>query len=259
VTHLTPERLRSLLEGTLDDPQRGRLLAHLNQGCEACSRVLEHETDVDLLERLLLAEQAPAMALEPWERQAMFDGLEPAHSQAPPRGRRTLPLLFALAAALLLVVAVFGTREASWDGVKGDPLFSAAVLELRVVHGHMDGDRFELDGRVEQGQQLASNAALLFELESDRAGARYLFAAGADDQITWLAPVGSPALSPAGSSKVMDGEDWTALEVSDLVPPIRLVGVLAEEPLPLKDVLGAWRAGGSDHVRIAHLTVGVAP
>ncbi len=170
--------------------------------------------------------------------------------------------MLAMAAALALVVwTVVGQPPSDWDGVKGVESIAAAGLELRVVAGHTGAEGFVLDGRVLDGQQVPRAATLLFELETDRESVRYLWAVDADERVTWLAPsTGAvPRVHAAGRARVLDGDDWSALDLVDMVPPIRLIAALSAEPVPPADVLAAWRSGGADTLRFTQITVRVAP
>jgi hypothetical protein len=260
MTHLTPERLEALLDGSLPEPQRRALAAHLSDDCPQCAEVLAEGPGLDTLARLLEAESAPPEPLDAATRAAGWAALEAeadASDEASiprPSGRRWwrngLGAALALAAAVMLFVLFTGPQPPE-ESIKGPVATIPPEVHLRVVAGRAGPERFELDRRVVAGDQVDRGETLLFEVETDRRAARYLFAvdpgavAGVRAGITFLAPPDGEAagLEPAGRHRVAWDGEWVALDLDDAPNSLTLVVAASAAPLDPLDVVGGWLEG----------------
>jgi len=146
-----------------------------------------------------------------------------------------------MAAALL----VFIHDPQPYDGIKGD-LPAPPEVHLRVVAGRQSGTDFELTGRLADGDRVAQDLTLLFELETDRLGARYLFVVDGQGTGTQLAPPPGtlPEVEAAGSRRVEQDGSWVALDLGDMQGPLTLVAAASVLPLDADaDVMRPYEAG----------------
>jgi len=259
VTHLTPERLEALLDGSLPEPERRALVAHLSDGCARCEEVLGDGLDLDTLARLLEAESASPEPLDAATRAAGWAALEAevedTEMAASPRpsGRRWgagVGTVLALAAAVVLFVWFSGPEPSPETGVKGPVVAVAPEVHLRVVAGHVGTERFDLDRRVVAGDRVDRGATLLFEIETDQRAARYLFAVDprypADaGRVNVLTPPDGqiPPIEPAGRHRVAWRDGWVAYDLDDAPPEVTLVGAASAVPLDPMDVVSDWLEG----------------
>jgi hypothetical protein len=256
--HLDANVIDALLDGSLEPGRASALREHLAQPCEACQRALEdHGLELDTLLRLVEAEQALDESVEQpltgLERAALWRSVEddlprPREAQPSRRGWR-LPTLataaLALAAALVLFLRLPAPDQA-YDGVKGPEVEAPAApaLELRVVTGREQAGKVELGRRVAAGEILGRDELLLFDLETDRASARYLFVVDGEGVITPLAPAPgeTPALTPAGSARVASQGGWVVLDLVDMRGPLTIVGAASSLAVdPVREVQQPWR------------------
>ena len=282
MTHLTPDLLDALLDGSLEPGLAGQLRRHLEQPCDACLQVLrEHSIDVDGLLRLCEAQDAladgdpldGAAPLSLLERDALWHSVEgdlPVRDRRPvARPRWRVPaggavVLLAMAAAMLLF---FRTPHDPYQGVKGpgDPeaLPAAPSVELRVVTGREVEGKVELDRRVLDGERLARDLFLLFELEADRTAARYLFVVDGRGQATQLSPAPGrvPQLTAAGSERVGQDGNWVVLDLADMQGPLTLVGAAASIVAdPASEVVVPFQMGeGRGFVAYDSISVEIVP
>lgn len=288
--HLDPARLDALLEGLLPPEETRRLRAHLAVDCPTCAAALGDGPDLDLLARLLDAEAAPPspppadlwdrIAEEaPWAHPLAVVRRAPlapsplapspvvtspvatspvARSPIVRAARRWWPAL-ALAAAALLAVPFIPSGDPPLDGVKGPEI--APEVHLRAVVAASDGGALSPTGRVADGDHLDPRATLLFELETLRPSARYLFVVDAAGVTTWLSPTDgrAPAVEPAGRRRLGSAGAWVALDLSDLTAPITLVAAASPAPLdPRTGVLGPWLRNERPE-GVAFDTIGLTP
>ncbi len=254
--HLTPDTLEALLDGSLAAGPAAELRRHLEQDCPRCEALLEESgPELDTLLRLLEAQQGSdpeADGLSEEERAHSWASIEAglgAETRRPAtRPWWRLPSGAAVALAALAAVLLFFLRPppSGYLGVKGDGVPGAAAVTLRVVAGSQDGEGFQLRGRVRDGEQLGRELSLLFELETDRQAARYLFVLDGAGQVTQLAPApGTVAeVETAGSRRVGSESGWAVLDLDDMRGPLTLVGAASTLPMdPLIDMLRPWQAG----------------
>ena len=249
MSHLDPQRIAAILEGTLPPEEAAFLRQHLAAPCTRCEEALNNGPDLDTLLRLVEAEGAPPVRLP--DRDRSWQVVRAALPMG--RGHRAAWWVgAALAAALALIVLrpqVATPPDHLADGIKGATT-AMTTVQLRVIVGHEEGGRFALDSRLAGGEVVAHDQTLLFELETDRPAARYLFAVQSNGTVLLLAPPeGEPAtVSPAGRSKVEAGGQWVALDLADQRGPITLVAAASPSPLDLqREVIDPWLAG--DHPR----------
>ncbi len=274
--HLDATVIDAILDGSLEPDDARRIREHLAEPCERCEQALmEHSVDLDGLLRLCEAEvgldEPVEQPLSSLERAALWQSVQadmPAR-QVPlaPRSRWRLPaaggVVIAMAAALLL----FFQLPQPYDGVKGpgdgEVVPAPPRLELRVVIGRDVAGSIELDRRVQQGETLAKDAFLLFELEADRLAARYLFVVDAAGAVTQLAPAPDavPSLQPAGSQRVGAEGGWVVLDLADMQGAITVVAAAAALPVDAtSEVVRPWQAGEPrDWVAYDILKLEVAP
>ena len=275
--HLDPRVIDALLDGSLEPAEARALREHLAEPCEICQQALmEHNIDLDGLLRLVEADEAMdepvEVPLSPFERAALWQSVEgdvPARREAPrvrPRWHRpagAAVVVMAMAAALL----IFLRPPQPYDGIKGpgdgDASPAPPSLELRVVQGREVDGSVELERRVQQGETLAKDAFLLFELEADRLAARYLFVVDGAGVVTQLAPTSGavPALQPAGSQRVGGEDGWVVLDLADMQGPITVVAAAASLPVDAtSEVVRPWQAGEPrSWVAYDSLKLGVGP
>ncbi len=285
MTHLTPELLDALLDGSLEPNIAGELRRHLEQPCDACQQVLvEHNVDIDGLLRLCEAQDAladddaldGAAPLSVLERDAIWRSVEGDMPVRDPAGRPVssrpwwrLPagaavVVVAMAAAVLLFVQ---PPPDPTQGLKGagdaDTLPAAPTVELRVVTGREVDGKVELDRRVHDGERLARDLFLLFEIESDRLSARYLFVVDGAGKAVQLSPAPGrvPELEPPGSGRIGHDGSWVVLDLADMQGPLTLVGAasaLAADPGG--EVVAPFQAGqGCSWVAYDSIVVELAP
>lgn len=244
MSHIDAPTLELLLEGSLSKTQAQRALAHVAGGCEQCQALLERQgPDLDTLARLVEAEQA-APAAPPAD---LWSQVEAGLPQPQPvrRGPRLVAWGAALAIAAALILAVLprvGPDQPS--GIKGPGDVVAPSVQLRVVAGRLETGGFELERRVQQGEQVRREHTLLFELSTDQASARYLFVLDGQGQATLLAPTGTAGAQPAGPRRLEEDGQWVALTVDDMVGPLQLVALAGPAVAsPQDDLLTTWRQG----------------
>ncbi|MFH1469631.1 MAG: hypothetical protein ABIO70_34920 [Pseudomonadota bacterium] len=268
--HLDAERIAALLDGSLDPAEARALAGHLAEDCPTCGAAVEAGgLTLDTLLRLAEAAEATPVALEDEDRADLWRDIaaglpEPAAVPRRTPWRRPLgaavALLAVAAATLLFVLPNHGPGRIK--GVHdGDP--SPPEVSLRVVAGRAGADGFVLDHRVAAGEVLPRATTLLFELETDRIAARYLFVLDGEGRVTQLAPPPGavPTVEPAGSRRVGQGEDWVALGLDDMQGPLVLVAAASVVPLdPGAEIIGPWQAREPRAlVDYATLSVGLAP
>jgi hypothetical protein len=257
--HLDPGTIDAILDGSLDPAQARALREHLAQPCERCEAALtEHSLDLEGLLRLVEAHEAMdgpvEQPLSPLERAALWQSIEsdmPATGAAP-RRRPAWRLPAGAAVAVLAMAAallIFLRPPQPYDGIKGpgdgDTSPAPPSLELRVVLGREVDGTVELERRVQQGEVLARDAFLLFELEADRLAARYLFVVDAEGAVTQLAPAPGavPALQPAGSQRVGAEGGWVVLDLADMQGLITVVAAASSLPVDTtSEVVRPWQA-----------------
>jgi hypothetical protein len=268
--HLDPERIAALLDGSLDPTEAGALAAHLAKDCSTCAEAIEASgVSLDTLLRLAEAAEAGAVAPEAKEQADLWRDIAarlPGPAAVPHRAPWRRPLgaavaLLAVAAAVLLFVlppSGPGRVKGVHDGVPSPP-----EVGLRVVAGHAGAEGFALDHRVAAGEVLPRDATLLFEVETDRLAARYLFVVDGEGRATLLSPPPGavPEVEPAGSRRVSQGEDWVALGLHDMRGPLTLVAAASVLPLdPRAEIIGPWQAQAPRAlVDYATLRVEIAP
>jgi hypothetical protein len=172
-THLTEERYRGLVEGTLTPEEASALARHLDAPCQACEEFLAGRPDADALDGQVdraLAAAAPVPAAGRGTdlefrriQRAMTVRAVPGH----PRGRWVSPTYRASLAAAAIVAVLGGlwamevldrTRHPDWTGAKG--MSSAAVpVQLRFLV-----DRGEVIDKGLSGQEVSRDDRLRFEL-----------------------------------------------------------------------------------------------
>jgi len=238
VIHLDSDRIAAILDGSLPAAQARWLADHLAGECPVCERALQDGPNLDLLFRLLDAADAPPVAPAVSERQRIWAGVEVSLGA---RTRWRLPAAIGsllLAASVLLLIRVAPVSE---PGIKGAEE-AAPEVHLRVVAGRTGDGSMDLERRIADGDRLTADHLLLFELETDRSSARYLFAVDGTGRVDQLVPSpGKDALvEPPGRRRVADLEGWTALGLDDLQGPVRLVGAASTQPLPADEVIGGW-------------------
>ena len=191
------------------------------------------ELELDALARLVEAERAAPLAPPPDDAEAVWEAVRPR----PPR-RGLLAFAVALAAAVL--VWVWPAGEPAWDGVKGEEAPPAVTLE--VVAGHFDEGRFALDRRVRDGDTVAADATLIFELDVDAEAARHLVVVDGVGDVTVL--VSGAATEPAGPRRLARDGDWVAFALHDAVGPLTLLAAATREPADITAaVLEPWQRG----------------
>ena len=259
MTHLDRERIEALLDGSLD-PRSARALAdHLRAPCPDCERAAEeHGASLDLLSRLCEAAEAAPQALSDGEREAIWGGVAPAQPTRWRRPATAATALFALAAALLLFL-----RPPAPGGLEKGGEVVAPAVELRVVAGRVEDGRFAAERRLADGARVGGDATLIFELETDRLAARYLFALDGSGRALQLLPRPGavPAVEPAGGRQVWQGGDWVVLALDDLQGPLTLVSAASILPLdPQLEVLRPWQAEEPrERVGYATMTLELGP
>jgi len=225
VSHLTPEMLEALLDGSLPADRR---------------------------------EGAPPAAPEPAAERAMWGAVERA-LPAPRRRRGWAGGGLALAAAALLV-SLARAPQPPYDGVKGAG--APPGVTLRVVVGRDGPAGFEPGRRLVDGDAAGAGETLLFELECGAPAARYLFAIDGAGALTQLSPPeGAARVEPAGRAPVTWRGQWLALDLSDAASPLTLVAAASSEALdPEREVALPWRRGEPlDQVRYDSLRLGITP
>ncbi|MBW1879292.1 MAG: zf-HC2 domain-containing protein [Deltaproteobacteria bacterium] len=254
MTHLTPERLEALLDGSLPARERRALGAHLAGECQQCAEVLAEGPDLDTLARLLEAEAADPEPLDVAAGWAALEAALPdtkageAISHPRRRWRGGLGVALALAAAAALFVLFSGPEPSPEVGVKGVVATVAPEVHLRVVAGRAGAERFDLDRRVVSGDRVDRGETLLFEVETDRRAARYLFAVDPGvtmGGVTFLAPPDgeTTGLEPAGRHRVTWGGEWVALDLDDAPASLTVVCAASTAPLDPLDVVSGWLEG----------------
>lgn len=260
--HLTPDRLQALLEGTLPPDDAAALRPHLETDCPTCATALAEAPDLDVLLRLLEATGAPAEA--PRDREALWAGIDgrletaarpaTAPSRAPRGAQRGVVLRWGpvlvggvLAAGVLFAVLrptppVDPVRDPG--GLKGD-VPAPPTVSLAVLAGHLDDAGFQLEARLADGDRVDPSRTLLFEMNADKVGARYLFAVQGDGTVLQLFPPDGavPALEAPGPRRVGPEGRWVSLSLHDVPGPVTLVAAASALPLdPVEDVLRPWQA-----------------
>lgn len=191
------------------------------------------ELELDDLARLVEAERAAPVSPSPEEAEAVWEAVRP-------RPLRRGLLAFAVALAAAVLVWVWPASDPGWDGVKGEA--SAPMVALEVVAGHFEAQRFVLDGRVADGDAVAVDATLIFELDVDAEAARHLLVVDGAGSATVL--VAGEALEAAGPRRLVRDGDWVALALDDLAGPLTLLAAATREPAdPQEAVLEPWRRG----------------
>jgi hypothetical protein len=172
-THLTEERYRGLVEGTLAPEEARALASHLDAPCQACEEFLAGRPGTDALDghvdRALAAAAPVPVAARGNDvefrriQRAMTVRAVPAH----PLGRWVSPTYRASLAAAAIVAVLGGlwgmevldrTRHPDWTGEKG--MSSAAVpVQLRFLV-----DRGEAIDKGLSGQEVSRDDRLRFEL-----------------------------------------------------------------------------------------------
>ncbi len=249
MTHLSASLLDDLLEGRLSGAQAAALRSHLDAGpCQVCGPLLGGVPDLDVLARLLATHGAAPVS--PGDPDALWRGVA---ATLPRRKRRRAPWILALAAvaALLLVLR----PPPPEDGIKGLALASP-VVALRVAVGEPGPEGLAALERVGDGDAVPRDGTLIFDLDVDRPAARYLAVVDGQGRLWPLAPAAAPALEPAGSRRVRQGDGWVALGLADMVGPLTLLAGATEEPRPPDAVFEALRGDtcpqdvGCDRIRV---------
>ncbi len=276
MTHLDATVIDAILDGTIEPSAAAELRVHLAEPCEACQQALmEHSIELEGLLRLVEAADAVgepvAVSLSSLERAALWQSIEgdvPDRRAAPVRRSRwRVPAAGAVVIAMAAALVLFFRIPEPYDGVKGpgetETVPAPPALELRVVTGQQTDGSVQLGRRVGDGEVLAKDLFLLFELEADRLAARYLFVVDADGAVTQLAPAPDavPALQPAGSARVGTADGWVVLDLADMRGPVTIVAAAAALPVDTSgEVVHPWQAGEpKDFVAYDSLTLEVAP
>ncbi len=267
--HLQRSTLAALLDGTLDPGDARLIRKHLEGDCPHCSALLQESgPDMDTLIRLLEAEEWAPAEPHPDELEAAWASISSGLPMSRPSGsarggagatrrswRWPASAVGLLAAAALLLVL----RPAGNDhGLKGG-MPSPPSVELRVVAGRQTEGGFQLEGRLTDGDTVLPDRTLLFEMETDKVSARYLFAIEGDGEVTILFPHPgtAPELAAAGSARVGRKDSWVALELDDMNGPLTLLGAASSLALdPELDILRPWLdKGRSDTAAYDSLTL----
>jgi hypothetical protein len=256
MSHLDPRTIDAILDGSLPTSQARELMVHLAQPCAACEQALaEHNIDLEGMLRLCEATEgmadSVAAPLSELERAALWRSVAedmPVPGAAPaPRPRWRMPAGVAVVLALAAALLLFFRPPPPDEGIKGPDAAvpSPPALELRVVTGREVAGAVELDRRVGDGETLARDLFLLFELEADRVAARYLFVVDGQGDVTQLAPAPGavPTLEPAGSHRVGGLDGWVVLDLADMDGPLTIVAAAAALPVDAsREVMGPWQA-----------------
>ena len=243
--HWSPEHIDALLEGNLPANEQKVLLEHIAEPCEQCERTLLAEgLDIDALARLIAAETAPEEHISPVERQSIWRAVAP--EAKPRKGWWTKGAAVALAAAAIFLVFPRAATPPDTGvpfNIKGSEAETIDV-ELRVIAGKFEADGFKSDRRIESGQAAQQDETLLFELDAEKEGTRYLFAIDGAGGIIYLHPPQGhlPEIEAAGRRQVSFDDQLVALDLVDVTTPLTLVGTASPTALdPQKDVVEPWQ------------------
>lgn len=250
-THLTEDRYRRLLDGTLPAGEARALGSHLETPCAACEAFLAAREATDPVDGLVdrtLAAAAPREAGAQGS-EAEFQRIQRALSvRAVPPARAlgwwvapTSRFAFASAAIVAVMAGLWGmevvdrTRHPGWTGEKG---MAAVVVPVQLRFVVDRGDQLD---RGLPGQDVPPDARLRFELTLARDAEVALVRVGTagDPEVLYR-----QALS-AGSTIVSVQGEPAAYPLAGLAGPQRFVAVAAP--------------GALDEARAAHAAAALAP
>ena len=247
--HLDQTRLDAILDGSLAPDHARHLRRHLQAPCATCDAFLEQSTlDITTLARLLAAQEALSapseQGLSQAEKQADWESIRVALPDAgiSPTRKKGVVLLgtfVAMAAALLIFLLPGGP----YSGIKGDAS-APPEIQVKILAGREEGGQVRHLQRLQDGATVPANQTLLFEIETDRTTARYLFVVEGDGQLTRLYPPEDTAarLDPPGSRPVSQADAWVVLDVADMSGPLTLVGAASMQPLDMqRGIIQPWR------------------
>jgi len=256
--HLDTTLIDAILDGSLEPADAGQVREHLAQPCEICEQALDaYGLDLEVLLRLCEADDAlavaPARPLSELERAALWQSVQgdiPDRQAAPVRRPRwRVPAAGAVVIAMAAALLVFFRPPDPYDGIKGpgdgEVMLAPPALELRVVTGRDVAGSVELGRRVTDGEVLAKDLFLLFELQADRLAARYLFVVDGAGVVTSLSPASDavPELQPAGNQRVGSDGSWVVLDLADMPGPLTIVAAAAALPVDaVTEVVRPWQA-----------------
>lgn len=261
MSHLDPSLIDAILDGSLPEDQRAGLIAHLSEGCATCEAACADGSDLDALARMIDLLDADPVAPTALEADAIWRGAAPKAAVAPRPANRVLwlalPLVLVAAAAVVVAFIVPHPADQTEKGVMAAPEVHLRVLAMRSVDG-----RYLPEGRVVDRTSVQSDRTLLFEIETTRAAARYLWLVDANHRITrlWPASGGTAAIEPAGKSRPTVGGEDVALALSDLNGPIRVIAAASTVPLDAAaDIEPYVDGGGLSGVGYDAITLTVTP
>lgn len=242
--HLDPASLDRVLDGTISPELAAKVATHLHDECEVCSEVIE-QADLTLatLDRLWVASSASQVAMDPALAKATFDHVLRELPAQPSMRRGRVDALRRLGAAVLLAAtALFLLQVPDQDGAFG-PDSDRVGITLQIAAG---------SEQVVDGTTIPTGTPLTFQIDANKAAARYLFAVDADGNSQKLAPRMRTAHVKSPGPRTLTHLAYEA----ETPGPMRFVAAASPEPHEPGEVMGQW-VDGKPHAGVTYTVLHV--